>query len=75
TQADDPAFDPTDKAGPSARIHWHRLLKEGIAAWRLERAAEKFMQELPKNQRPCLAGFLGRYARQCIDPEEWLLRR
>uniref|UniRef100_UPI001AEBF0A7 hypothetical protein n=1 Tax=Bradyrhizobium liaoningense TaxID=43992 RepID=UPI001AEBF0A7 len=38
----------------------------------LERAAEKFMQELPKNQRPCLAGFLGRYARQCIDPEEWL---
>lgn len=72
TEADDPAFDPTDKAGPSARIHWHRLLKESIAAWRIELAAGKFMQELPESQRPCLAGFLGRYARQCIDPEEWL---
>lgn len=71
-EADDPDFQPTAKADESARIHWHKLLKSEIAALRIERAAERFMAECPENQRPCLAGFLGRYARQCIDPEEWL---
>lgn len=71
-EADDPEFQPTAKADEAARIHWHKLLKSGIAAWRIECAAQRFMQELPENQRPCLAGFLGRYGRQCIDPEEWL---
>lgn len=70
--ADDPEFQPTAKADQAARIHWHRLLKSEIAAWRIESAAERFMAECPENQRPCLAGFLGRYGRQCIEPEEWL---
>ena len=71
-EAENPDFQPTPKADKSARIHWHKLLKSEIAAWRIERAAERFIAEWPENQRPCLAGFLGRYARQCIAPDEWL---
>ncbi|GAA0029114.1 hypothetical protein BROWWM01_32460 [Bradyrhizobium ottawaense] len=71
-ETDDPEFRPTAKAAESARIHWHKLLKSGVAAWRIECAAERLLAELREIQRPCLAGFLGRYARQCIEPEEWL---
>lgn len=72
TEADDPEFRPTARAAASARIHWHKLLKSGIEAWRIERAAERLMAEMPEVQWPCLAGFLGRYARQCVEPDEWL---
>ncbi|MHC2841713.1 hypothetical protein [Bradyrhizobium diazoefficiens] len=71
-EADDPAFRPSAKAAASARIHWHNLLKSEIAAWRIERAAERLMTELREAQRPGLAGFLARYASQCVEPGEWL---
>jgi homogentisate 1,2-dioxygenase len=72
TEVDDPAYRPTAKAEKAAGFHWLKLLRSGISASRIERAAEKFIAEWPENQLPCLAGFLGLYAQQCIDPEEWL---
>lgn len=68
----DPKIELSSRAEGSALVHYRRHLRLGIAAWRVERCAEKFLASCPDDQRPSLAGFLGRYAKLCNDPEsEW----
>jgi hypothetical protein len=70
--SDDPEYQPSAEADHAAVIHWHKLLKSGIAASRIERAAERFLDETPRHLYPCLAGFLSRYASDCTEPDSYL---
>ncbi len=69
TEWDDPAFELSHDAATAEAVHWHKLLKSGIASSRIVRAAERFLIEAPGDQLPSLAGFLARYAWDCIEPD------
>jgi hypothetical protein len=64
---DDPSFKPSPDASKAEAVHWHKLLKAGISASRVERAASRFLSRVPENQHPSLARFLARYAWDCIE--------
>jgi hypothetical protein len=67
----DPRHDPSDRAEHrGVPAQWYLLLKEGRSANDVVTAAERFLRNTYSNQRPSLAGFLGRYARAWMDESD-----
>jgi hypothetical protein len=54
----DPEFDPSPRAANAAGVHWHRLLKRGYAAGRIERSAELYFQYCEPDRVQTLARWL-----------------
>lgn len=54
----------------AAIVHWHRLLRSGVSAGQIYRAALKHLDEYPQFGRLSLAGFLSKPAHFTFDPEE-----
>ncbi|WP_316181371.1 MULTISPECIES: hypothetical protein [unclassified Bradyrhizobium] len=58
------------EAPRAEKVHWHKLLKAGLRASHILKAADHFLATCPDNQRPSLARFLGTYAQEsCTDPD------
>lgn len=66
---DDPTITLSAGSARAEAVHFHRLLRSGISATRLVRAAELFLQSWPDHQCPSLAGFLAKYASDCTEPD------
>lgn len=70
TDADDPEYQPTGRSKHGARVQFYKLLKKGISASQLLRAAELYLRKCPSNQIASLGGWLARYAdEQCTETD------
>lgn len=54
----------------AAIVHWHRLLRSGVSAGHIYRAAVKHLDNYPDVGRFSLAGFLSKPAHFTFDPED-----
>jgi hypothetical protein len=69
--SDEAEYQPGTDSKRAEAVHWHKLLKSGIAASRIQRAALHFLNAVPDGQWPrSLASFLAGHLHDYLDPDQ-----